>query len=159
VSGERIRLWFSYQRYAILIVALVALAVGVLFYLGAAGMLAAPLAIYPIGKSLAFAREIASNLPRKLRITQLASARIASGRFTASRVTTYCGDPCFRVVANEILRRAGLPRQQRRTLIRQFAREQRRRGGQVLVLVDRERGVRLEIDGIDVQQFSSGGTR
>lgn len=122
--AERIRLWLSYQRYAFLLVALAALVVTAVAWIAPhAGWWLWPLApvpVYIVYRLLGFAREVHGRWPRKLRATLLASQRIATGRFRPASVRAYCGDPCFRVVADEILRRSGMARTERRDLIRQF---------------------------------------
>lgn len=124
-AAERVRLWCSYQRYAFLLVAAagaivagVALLAPDLWYVWA-------LAALPVLRILAFAAEVYRRFGRKMRATALAARRIAQGRFHARSVRGYCGDPCFRVVAHEILRRAGVERRERRRLIRGFAAEAR----------------------------------
>lgn len=122
-AGARLRLWISYQRYAALLL------VAPLGALAAAAWLlpwwvAAALAV-PAIAPLRFALEVARRWPRKLHATQLAIHRQAQGRFAPASVRACCGDPCFRVVAAEILRRAGLPRGERRRLIAQLAAELR----------------------------------
>lgn len=122
-AGARLRLWLSYQRYAALLLfapltALVAAAWLLPWW--AAVLLALP-AIAP----LRFSFVVAARWPRKLRATQVAMHRQRLGRFEARSVRAYCGDPCFRVVAGEILARAGISRRERRRLIRQFATELR----------------------------------
>lgn len=123
--AERARLWLSYQRYAVLLVALAALVMAAAAWAAWTGpragwWLLAPVPVYIAYKLLGFAREVHGRWPRKLRATLLASQRIAAGRFRPASVRAYCGDPCFRVVASEILRRSGMTRAERGRLIRQF---------------------------------------
>jgi hypothetical protein len=121
--GERIRLWLSYQRYALLLAALAAALTGALVLASPAWYLWAA-AVPPLLALVVFAARIGGQLPRKLRATALASRRIASGRFRPHALRGYCGDPCYRVVAREILVRAGVPAAERRALIRRYAAEQ-----------------------------------
>lgn len=125
-ATELLRLWLSYQRYAALVVVLslgcVALVMNLTAswstlwrWLAIAGSVGAALL------GLHFARQIAGRWPRKLRATLLADRRIKAGRFRESSLQHYCEDPCFRVVANEILRRAGQARSERRELIRRYS--------------------------------------
>ena len=93
-----------------------------------------------------FAAFVALRWPRKLRATALADRRIASGRFTPRSIEAYCGDPCFRVVAREILTRAGFSRAERRRLVAELGASYRARSN-VLVLVDRARGVQIQVGG------------
>ena len=76
-----------------------------------------------------FGVTVLARWPRKLRATRIAELRIRSGRFAPASVRPYCGDPCFRVVAREILRRGGVSRADRRDLIAGWAAELRRSGG------------------------------
>jgi hypothetical protein len=156
-AAARARLWWSYQRYGLAIVAATAAIVG------AAVLLAPPwvwipaalIAIAPVS----FAARILAMWPRKLRATRIALARIATGRFAPSQVRGHCGDPCFRVVAVEILRRAGVEHRERQTLIAGYEEELGRRD--VLLLVDRTAGVVVTVgaDGQFRQEaLGSGGT-
>ena len=120
-ATERLRLVASYQRYAVL---LLAVAAALLF---AANWVDAwwawAVAVIGAVKLVAFMVEIAARLPDKIRLTAVAQRRINAGRFRPSHVRNHCGDPCFRVVAHEILRRAGTPAGQRRRLIARFSSE------------------------------------
>lgn len=140
---ELVRLWLSYQRYAFLLAALaLALVAAVAVWMPTrwyAWLIAVPVA----GRIAVFAWQVYRRWPRKLRATALATLRIASGRFAPRSVRGYCGDPCFRVVANEILRRAGLPRAERRGLIGQFAREAREPAFLIVVNPDSDAPVQL----------------
>jgi hypothetical protein len=124
-AGERVRLWCSYQRYALLLVASAAAIVAGIALAAPDVWYAWALAALPVLKILAFAAEVYQRFGRKMRATALAARRIAEGRFHARSVRGYCGDPCFRVVAHEILRRAGKGRRERRRLIRGFTAEAR----------------------------------
>lgn len=132
-AATRLRLWISYQRYAALLLALPAAALAGAAWL-APWWLAALLALAAIAP-VRFALEIAARWPRKLRATQVARHRQRLGRFQAESVRAYCGDPCFRVVAREILASAGVPRRERRRWIARFAAE-RRAADRVVVYFD-----------------------
>jgi hypothetical protein len=156
-AAARARLWWSYQRYALAIVAATAAVVA------AAVLLAPPWIWIPAAliaiAPLSFAGRVLAMWPRKLRATRIALARIATGRFAPAQVRGHCGDPCFRVVADEILRRAGTPRRQRQILIARYEEELARRD--VLLLVDRTAGVVVTVgaDGQFRQEaLGSGGT-
>ena len=138
-----LRLWLSYQRYALLLIGAPALAVAALaawtspWWWVPAGLVAQ----WPVRFGVAvFAR-----WPRKLRATRLATARIRAGRFSPRSIRGHCGDPCFRVVAHEILRRAGLPRAERRRIVSQY-REELRRDRSTLVIVDHLAGTVTTIE-------------
>ncbi len=141
-----IRLWLSYQRYTLLLgMVPPALTVAVLVVWPAAWWAWAPLGLITLWL-LSVAAEIYGRWPRKIRATLLADRRIAAGRFRPEMVRRYCGDPCFRVVAREILRRAGLPATERRTLVHRF-RIEADEADKVLVLVNHADGVLFHIDG------------
>lgn len=154
---ERVRLWLSYQRYALLLGVVPPVVVAAVVYAGPhRWWLWAPLGLVAL-KLMAFAVGIHGRLPRKFRATLLADRRIAAGRFRPESVARYSGDPCFRVVAYEILRRAGMPRAERRDLVGRLAEEQAARD-QTMVLVNREDGVLFHIDGSTVTRHALGGT-
>jgi hypothetical protein len=138
----RVRLWLSYQRYAFLLVAVPAAALATAAAWGPwwLAALVGVAAIVPVR----FAIEVQGRWPRKLRATRVALARIRAGRFRPASVRRYCGDPCFRVVAREILTTAGIPRAERRALVRQFS-EQARRDRDVVLLVDHTKGTVITI--------------
>jgi hypothetical protein len=123
---ERLRLWLSYQRYAILLPLACAAALGALVALASVWawawlglIIMVPVAITTAG----FTLEVVRAYSRKLRATWAQERRMAAGRFSPEALRSYCGDPCWRVVANEILTRAGYSRTQRRALIQAFRRE------------------------------------
>jgi hypothetical protein len=133
-----VRLWLSYQRYAIALVlapAALVVAAAVALPWWAAGALGLA-ASWPMGFGLIVLRRWS----RKLRATHLADRRIAAGRFRATSLRPYCGDPCFRVVAHEILRRAGWPRDERRRLVASL-RGELARERELSFVVDHARGV------------------
>jgi hypothetical protein len=151
VSGlERARLFVSYQRYGALLVlgpiALVAGLATIAPWWLAAGL--AALALWP----LSFGVTVLGRWPKKLRATIVADRRIAAGRFRPASVRAYCGDPCFRLVAHEILRRAGAPRAERRRLVAGF-RAELERERDTLFVVDHARGVVITVvDGRRTEQ-------
>ncbi|HVK88454.1 MAG TPA: hypothetical protein VM513_30250 [Kofleriaceae bacterium] len=140
----RARLWLSYQRYGLALVGAPFAAVG-----GAAvlapwwvAMLVGLVAIAPVR----FGVEVLGRWPRKLRATRISLGRIKAGRFRPEHIRSYCGDPCFRVVAHEILTRAGIPRAERRRIVARF-REELRRERDVLVVIDHVRGTVITFGG------------
>lgn len=140
----RVRLWLGYQRYGFVLVgapvaAVAAAAVLTPWYVA---LLVALAGLAPAR----FGVEVLSRWPRKLRATRVAFARIEAGRFSPRAVKPYCGDPCFRLVADEVLARAGTPAAERRRLIRQYG-AQLRRERDVLVLVDHVNGTVLTLGG------------
>ena len=134
---ERLRLWVSYQRYALGFAAL------------SAGLVWLSIALLPwwtwpvtalvVVKMLSFAGFIVSRHSRKVRATAIAAVRIDQGRFKPESVESYCGDPCFRLVASEALSRAGYARSERRALIREYARRENERAS-ATVIFDRHNG-------------------
>jgi hypothetical protein len=138
------RLWLSYQRYAFVLVGAPALCVTLAATYGTWWIvtIAAVIAIAPVR----FAFEVLGRWPRKLRATRVGMARIAAGSFAAVSVRGYCSDPCFRVVARELLARAGVARSQRRSIIRRFVDEVRRERD-VVIVFDHVRGTALTLGG------------
>lgn len=135
--AARLRLWIRYQRYGVLLVGVPAAAVALA--MACAPWWLAALAVVAGVPPARFGIEVLARWPRKLRTTRIALARIESGRFAVTSVKGACGDPCYRIVADEILARAGLTRSERRRLIRHYA-EQHRRERDVRVLIDHVRG-------------------
>jgi hypothetical protein len=141
---ERARLWLSYQRYAFVLVAApvagVALAATyarwwVAALVGLVGLVPARFGI-----------EVFARWPRKLRATRIAIARVEAGTFTPASIKGYCGDPCFRVVADEVLARADMPRRDRKLCIRRFSDELRRERS-LVVVIDHVRGTATVLGG------------
>ncbi len=131
------RLWLSYQRYAFLLlgVPVAAFACAVVW---TPWWLAAIVGVVALAPAR-FGIEVLGRWPRKLRATRVGLARIRAGSFAASSVRGYCDDPCFQVVARELLARAGMPRAKRRALVRDFA-VQRRREQSVAMIIDHVTG-------------------
>jgi len=136
-AAKVLRLWLSYQRYALLLVgapaACVALAVTRLPWWAAGLIAVAGLAPARFGVT------VLARWPRKLRATRVGLARIAAGTFTPASIRSYCGDPCFRVVARELLAASGVPGAERRAIVHRFTGELRAEGS-VAMLVDHVRG-------------------
>ncbi len=130
-----LRLFLSYQRYSVLLLCIgVAGGCAGLFFvdnlLGSSHMLwqlgAALIVLLVASAPIRFGIAVGRKWPRKLRATRLASRRIELGLFSVKSIEGYCEDPCFRVVASEILARSGLPRSERRSIIRNFSDEARK---------------------------------
>jgi hypothetical protein len=145
---RRVRLWFRYQRYAFALIglptALVAISARTLPWW--AIVLVSLVALAPVR----FGIEVWSRYPRKVRATRVALARIEAGTFSPASIKRHCGDPCFRLVADEILTRASIRRAERKLLIKRFS-EQLRKEDSMLVLVDHVRGTVLTLGG-DTQE-------
>ncbi|MGE5185523.1 MAG: hypothetical protein ACM31C_25845 [Acidobacteriota bacterium] len=139
-----LRLFVSYQRYGFLLVGAPVAA----FALAAAyapWWLAAIVALAGIAPAR-FGIDVLLRWPRKLRATRLGLARMQHGSFAPASVRRYCSDPCFKVVARELLARAGVPPGERRALVRRFADEVRRERDFV-VLVDHVNGTVTTLGG------------
>jgi hypothetical protein len=148
---ELARLWLSYERYAFCLLACAAAPIIGIAVVAPAVWWLWLLALVPVLKLLEFAREVHHRLPRKLRATIAAQRRIERGRFSPELVEGWCADPCFRVVAREVLARAGIPRAERRRLIKELA-ERARSRSDVVVFVDRERGVQVRVSGSEIER-------
>lgn len=123
---ERVRLWLSYQRYALLLSSVSLGMIAGVIALGSAWTWGWTALVIVVPLTINFGRfsvEVFGSHPRKLRATWAHQRRIDSQRFAPTAVRSYCGDPCWRVVADEVLTRAGLPATERRALIREFRRE------------------------------------
>ncbi len=143
---ERVSLWLSYQRYGLLMAgaSLIVLFLAPVFSLWlwptswllwlVTMMVCAAVAL----KLMGFAVYILGRWPQKLRATIIAQYRINTGRFSPDSLQNYCGDPCFRLVADEILQRAAIPADERQRLIGEL-RTRHERASQTLLFVDRER--------------------
>lgn len=147
----RARLWLSYQRYGLLLCgggvalpATVALLWPRLFWLWA------PLALLVL-KPIGFGVTVLGRWPKKLRATLIAEHRMQRGRFRPASVKSYCGDPCFRLVAREILTRAGMPAAERRALVARL-RAEHEQSSRVLLLVDHATGTVFTVQGDQVTE-------
>ena len=146
--GGRIRLWLRYNLYMFLLVAGIGLVVGLAALGDVPWWLWVPVGLGAVGVGR-FAWTIPARHPRKLRATRRAQTRILRGTFRTEQVVKYCGDPCSRLVATEILRRAGVAGPERRRVLRDGARQAQEEARQ-LVLVDRSRGLLVTVDGSTV---------
>ncbi|MEZ4380433.1 MAG: hypothetical protein R3A79_03740 [Nannocystaceae bacterium] len=138
-APERAWLWLSFQRYALLLAAAAPAPLAAVATLAADVWWAWALALLVSLRLGAFALTIGRRWPAKLHALRVDLYRMERRRFAADRVRARCGDPCFRVVARESLRRAGLPRAERAALVRDYARalaEER----SALVVFDVQRG-------------------
>lgn len=139
------RLWLSYQRYALLGAAgLLGLAAGAVMLefpwwawavVVVAAALVGPLVVH-----------VWREYPRKWRATALATRRIEAGTFAPVSLRSYCGDPCWRVVAHEILRRAATPRKQRRRMVARLRAEHDAQSHSLLI-VDHTKGTLVSVEG------------
>lgn len=141
---QRARLFVSYQRYAFVLLALPAIAVtaSIRTLPWWAAVVIGVVAIVPVR----FGVEVALKYSRKVRATRVGMARIESGAFSPASIKPHCGDPCFRVVADELLARSGMARAERKRVISTY-REQLRKEDSVLVMVDHVRGTVITFGG------------
>jgi hypothetical protein len=143
-ATERIRLALSYQRYAFLLAVVTGFVATIaLVYLPWYLAIIAALVCLKLASATVF---ITSKLPRKMRATALADRRIARGNFHPRRVQPYCADPCFRVVADEILRRAGYGFRERRSLLRELT-AAAEADARAVVFVDHKQGTVVRMGG------------
>ncbi len=150
---ERARLWVSYQRYAFLMAGVpLAATLAVAVRWPGAWWAWAPMVALTL-KLWAFAATIWQRWPYKRVATLRFQRQIDAGRFTPDSLRSFCDDPCFRVVAREVARRAGIRGAAQRALLRRLTAEQADRGRQ-LILVDRAQGVVFQVDGRGVQRRS-----
>jgi hypothetical protein len=138
----RARLWLSYQRYAALLIG-IPLAAVALAARHAPWVITAVVALAGLAPAR-FGSIVLARWPRKLRATRVALARLQAGRFALASVRRYCGDPCFRIVAREVLARSGMSWAARRALVRRYA-DELRREGELVMLVDHVRGTVVTI--------------
>jgi hypothetical protein len=143
-------LWLSYQRYALLLGALTLAIPLVIIVFAPTVWWLYLLAAYPVIRLAMATVGVHRRWPEKIRATRLADRRIASGQFTPKFVENYCEDPCFRVVARELLRRAGYDRKQRRAIVREFAR-QAKANSDVVIMVDHQTGAVTTVQGRDTR--------
>jgi hypothetical protein len=143
---EWLRLFLSYQRYGLLLMAAALAPLALVYALAPTIWWMWLLAAIPgvwVGN---FAITVLRRFPKKLRLTAIANRRITQGSFSPRSVAGYCEDPCFRVVAHEILRRAGVSAAERRALVEQFA-ARASANATGMVVFDHERGTVTHIDG------------
>jgi hypothetical protein len=154
---EWVRLWFSYQRYGFLLVgSAVALPLGAWIGLHSWWLMA--IAVLLALPAFIFGMNALARWPEKVRATKLADRRIAAGRFDPLDVRPFCGDPCFRVVANELLRRASVPRCERRRVIAEL-RAQVDRENNMGVMIDHTRGIVTVVEGGQATHYRSDELR
>ena len=125
---HKLRLFLSYQRYGLLLGSMGLSLCWTTYWLCTEGNtpwrwpLVALIGVLALA-CLGFACKVAAQWPRKLRATALALGRIKSGRFSPRSLEVYCEDPCYRVVAREILRHSDLSRRQRRQIVKHYQRK------------------------------------
>lgn len=131
--ATRTRLWLSYQRYALLFFALGAaplcatLALGLPWWTHLVASAAAPWA-------WTRAVQIARRYRDKLRLTRAFVRRIARGGYSPVLLSRYAGDPCHRVVIDEILRQSRFSRAERRTMLAELRARHEAESNVVVVL-------------------------
>lgn len=143
---EHVTLFLSYQRYGFALSALALAAPATVVIVSPTTWWAWVLAALPFFWIGGYAVAILSRFPRKLRLTKIAVRRIARGSFQPREVANCCGDPCFRVVAREILNRAGVAPSERDSLIREFQDEATIASSGMLIF-DHDQGTVTRLDG------------
>lgn len=116
---EVARLVLSYQRYAALVLGIIvavlwlASVIGATWAWGVAVLIAVPLGW--------FGALVALRLPHKLRLTRTQDERIRRRKFDPDDLLLWVEDPCYRVVAREILVRSGRSQAQARVEVAELA--------------------------------------
>ena len=118
-TSDVARLVVSYQRYAALVFGIIAGLLWSASVLGT-GWAWGVAAALSLGLGW-FGTLVALRLPHKLRLTRTQDERIRRNKFEADDLLLWVEDPCYRVVAREILVRAGRSPQQARTEVSQLA--------------------------------------
>lgn len=144
---ETARLWLSYQRYAFLMFGVPAAGTAAIATLWPhAWWVWGPAALITL-KLWAFAVTIWQRWPYKRTSTLRYQRQIDAGRFDPERVRRFTGDPCFRVVAREVLRRADVRGPAQAALIARL-RAEHEAAGQQIIFVDRAKGEVIHVDGL-----------
>lgn len=127
---ERLRLVLSYQRYAFVVLAIIAGLLVSAWSLNTMGtwIVAGGLSLFLTW----FGTLVALRLPHKLRLTRTQDERIRRGRFDPDDLLSWVEDPCYRVVAREILVRAGRSRSEARAEVAELARKAAQHEGIVI---------------------------
>jgi hypothetical protein len=122
---HNVRIWLSYQRYALALVLFAALLplISWLAYPTLWGVWGAAIAIGLC--CLIGAHKIGSKFRHKLRVTAMLQRRYKRNGFTEEGLRHYSEDPCYRVVSNEIMCQAGVPAPERRAILTRLKREAR----------------------------------
>ena len=119
----RIRLWLSYQRYALMLTSF-ALACPLVTYVAFPALWAAWTSAALVGVfCLSGAIKIGWKFGHKLRVTAMLERRYKRNGFNAEQLRQYAEDPCYRVVSNEVMRRVDVPAAERRRILKQFKEE------------------------------------
>lgn len=139
--SSRIRLWFSYQRFGLLVL-LISIAPPAAAYwaLPESWWLWGGLAIaglYGIGMAI----KILAKFRHKLRVTVVYVRRYRRNGFSPALLERYADDPCYRVVCDEIMRDVGVPADERRQILKELKEEA---GRPMLFVADPETGALVE---------------
>ncbi|MBU1244746.1 hypothetical protein KJ612_16230, partial [Myxococcota bacterium] len=147
---QRLGYFLSYNRYALLIL-LLSLAVPTVLFLFFRWYFWVPATLVAL-RALYWAWHIARQYPKKLHITKKMALAQQNRTFQNEDIVKYCGDPCYRVVAHQVLAQARVPAGERRRLVREYV-EQAHDLAHALVFVDREKGrVVTIINGVKTEQ-------
>jgi hypothetical protein len=147
---QRLGYFLSYNRYALLILVL-SLAIPAVLFVFLRWYFWVPATLVAL-RALYWAWHIARQYPKKLHITKKMLWAQQNRTFRNEDIVKYCGDPCYRVVAHQVLARTGVPAPERRRLVSEYV-DQAHDLAHALVFVDREKGrVVTIINGVKTEQ-------
>lgn len=151
----RLRLWISYQRYALLVsVGSLGATTLALTYAFDAWWLWVPLAVLCV-PAFVLAHHIHRGMRGHMVTTRRALHKMRLGAFEPESVQPLCEAPCSRVVAYELLAQYGMPRLQRRALVKKLTLLEEE-ASKSLIIVDRTNGKLYRYDGGKVSSEDLG---
>lgn len=144
---QKILLFFSYQRYAFLLFP-ISLFLLIFPYLLLPKYFLSWIIIIPLGITglfvFFFSMNVAFQYPRKIRATKTLFKKISDENFSSANIKSYCKDPCWRVVADTILKEASIGKTERKKIILSFKEELLQESKRV-VLIDKKNGISYSI--------------
>ena len=133
-------MFFSFQRYALLLVAIPTVPFGLAFYVFEfkwwALLVYAP---FFLGLNF-FASRIATQWSFKFLVVKRAYLQLSRGQFRSGRYAKYCTDPCWRLVVNHILKKAGFGAKARRGMLNDYQIKAADMSS-MMIFVDRAKGI------------------
>lgn len=122
--STRVWLWLSYQRYAfVLAVPAIGLPLGLYLLFGVwYAWVPALVVTFWLATPIV---HILAGFGKKLRATIVYTRRYRRNGFSPDLMRSLSEDPCSRLVAHEVMRRAGVPRAEARAVVARFAKEAR----------------------------------
>ncbi len=143
-------MFFSFQRYALLLVAVSTVPFGLALcffeFKWWAFLIYAP---FFLGLNF-FASRIATQWSIKFLVVKRAYLQLSRGQFRPERYAKYCTDPCWRLVVNHILKKAGFETRARKELLNDYQAKAADMSG-MMTFVDRSKGT--------VQMIENGRVR